>query len=274
MAVSLLFTGFTRHPKILRAGEPAAWLFVCMLEYCAENRTDGFVADFALDGFALKNIKGRLAKLTYADERHGPLLHRMNGGYQINDYLEWNRRAADLAQKEREKSAARAAAGRKGAQSRWGNKLDSKPDGKPIANDMATGSQTDGSGPGPGPLVVGIEGPSSAVDRREPLATADLSDLQKQEIDKLAANLHALRPGIDRTQVEFHLTRLVVLGKQSWPHIAAAMIACVLDPETRLANRISLATGYWWNLADSRTQRALGRWMQAGHSNPAKAVAA
>lgn len=275
MAVSLLFTGFTRHPKILRAGEPAAWLFVCMLEHCAEHGTDGRVAGYAVNGFGLKNVKGRLAKLLESDGTHGPLLHKVDGGYEINDYLEWNQHAAALAEKARAKSEARAKAGRKGADVRWGGgrllKPDDKSDGKPIANGVTNGWQADGPSPGPGPRSSsGLESPASAVDERDP-SELDLSDLQKQTISQLAADIHAIRPGIDTPQLEAQMTRYTRAGK-SWTRIAIAMIACALDPETKYAVRVRLAEGYWWRDSDPRTQAALARWIEAGHPNPAMAL--
>jgi hypothetical protein len=272
MAVSLLFTGFTRHPKILRAGEPAAWMFVCLLEHCAEHGTNGLVADYVIDGLPLKNVKGRLAHLLASDERHGPLLVRVDGGYEIHDYLNWNKPAAALAEQVRAKSEARAKAGRKGADSRWGGgrldgKGDGKGDGKPIANGMATGWQSDSSSPSPS-SSSSLVSPASAVKEPREAEDEDLSDLQKQTIAQLATDIHSMRPGIDTPQLEAQMTRCAKAGK-SWPRIAIAMIACALDPETKFASRIHLPDGYWWRDSDSRTQAALKRWVKAGHRNPA-----
>jgi hypothetical protein len=281
MPVSLLFTGFTRHPKLRRAGPLAGWLFVCMLEYCAEFGTDGLVPDEAIDTFGVKGSKQLLAKLQYGDDMHGPLIHRTGGRWEVNDYLDWNEHAAVLAEKQRAKSEARSKAGSKGAAKRWGtgrlhDKPDSKPDGKPIANGIANGSQADSSSPSPS-SSSGLESPSSAVDRREPprsQADPEISERQQQAITDLASQLRTFRPQWDQPQYEAQITRLVKSTHQHpWPRVVIAMVAIAADHETKTPQRVHLyPDGYWWNDQDTRTQAALTRWVAAGHPNPMQAL--
>lgn len=256
MAVSLLFTGFTRHPKILRAGEPAAWLFVCLLEYCAENETDGRIDDYALDSFGLKNVKGRLTKLTFGDDRHGPLLHAIPGGYEVNDYLEWNRTAKELAEKRETLSLSRSAAGKIGAAKRWGNKIPSNANGKRHGKPLASGWQADSSVSGPG-SSGGLDGPSTTSKGRATHPRADhhgkpqLDELMQQAVAKVCT----LRPTWKPHLVEGAAARAV--SKALTPQRAAIALLCVAsDPDSRMPIRV-LENGWWWDENDTRYLNAI-----------------
>ena len=83
-----------RHPKLLAAaqmlgaeGKPRAlWVFVAALSHASQFGTDGFVADVAVTTFD-----------GVADPRHvaevlaeSKLLERVNGGYRVHGWEEWN----------------------------------------------------------------------------------------------------------------------------------------------------------------------------------------
>ena len=77
---------FTDHPKILAAGPLAGWLFICGLCYASRYLTDGYIP--------LVQVR-KLADLENAAELAERLVEsglwaRMDDGYMIHDYLEYN----------------------------------------------------------------------------------------------------------------------------------------------------------------------------------------
>lgn len=90
----------------------AAWRMWGMgLVYCQRNLTDGFIPDYAIETFGVRAPN----KTTVADELcrpqvHGraPLWEKVEGGYQVHDYLQWNdSRAKILAGRQEAKSRMR-----------------------------------------------------------------------------------------------------------------------------------------------------------------------
>ena len=83
---------FADHPKIVEAGPSAAWLFICGLCYAGRYLTDGFVTE------------KQVPKMTDEDDPIGlagilvsvGLWHKVDGGYQIHDYLQYNPSRADV----------------------------------------------------------------------------------------------------------------------------------------------------------------------------------
>lgn len=74
---------FTDHPKVVKAGPLAGWLYMCGLTYASRYLTDGFIPAAQVP---------RLADLPNADELAGRLVgvglwEPAEGGYQIHDYL-------------------------------------------------------------------------------------------------------------------------------------------------------------------------------------------
>lgn len=118
------------HPKLLQAvkaaGGTAGWFWLCGLLYAREQSTDGFLAENVLDILApgLKGWKKAPAALVDAN-----LWTRVEGGYQIRDYLEWNPSKAQLAAN-RESDRDRKAAARAGEKQQGsdGRPSDVRPD--------------------------------------------------------------------------------------------------------------------------------------------------
>lgn len=83
------------HPKISHAGV-SAWLWVCCIGYAQKFLTDGFIADSLIGSISagvpkpLTHIK-KLVKVG--------LLDRVDGGYKVHDYLEFNDSAVLVKQK-------------------------------------------------------------------------------------------------------------------------------------------------------------------------------
>jgi DnaD/phage-associated family protein len=84
------------HPKVRRAGPAAAWLYIAGLCYCSRYLTDGFIADAALPWMG-QYSKGRARTLAAKLVEVG-LWERVDGGYQVHDYLQWNRSKAETKQ--------------------------------------------------------------------------------------------------------------------------------------------------------------------------------
>jgi hypothetical protein len=159
MAVAILITGYYRHPKMLRAGEAAEVLWARALDYCAEYGTDGHIPSDAPPALCPLRTRQRIAALV----REG-LWHPVEDGWQIHNYLKWNRSAAELSSREAAKHEKKVAAGRKGAEVRWGGRVMRPPsqrhssgDSKPIAGGIANAWQSDGPGSGSG-SALGLVG--------------------------------------------------------------------------------------------------------------------
>lgn len=111
---------FSHHPKIMQAGPLAGWLHVCALCYCASYLTDGFVPNGVTNVLAdYANIGVTSASSDLVDFGHDiepselvdtlvsvGLWERVNNGYLIHDYLEYNPSKADVLA-ERAKNAER-----------------------------------------------------------------------------------------------------------------------------------------------------------------------
>lgn len=101
---------FPRNPKVTRAGDRAAWLYVCGLCYCAEHLTDGVIPGYEV---------ARLTMLRKPEQEAERLVdvglweHR-GDDFVVADYDKWNepahrvkeRRAADRQRKESSRNPA------------------------------------------------------------------------------------------------------------------------------------------------------------------------
>lgn len=105
MAWVYLDDQFPDHPKVVTAGDDAAWMFVCGLAYCRRYSTGGRIP------------KGQVQKLT-GHRQPAKLAKRLlevvlweDGGddYVVHDYDDWNK-----------PQASRTEAARKAARARWG----------------------------------------------------------------------------------------------------------------------------------------------------------
>lgn len=83
------------NPKLLRAGAEAAWLWLCGLAYCSRNLTDGFVPAEAISGLAGREAADLVDRLVSVD-----LWDRVDGGFRVHDYLEFNPSKAQVKAKQ------------------------------------------------------------------------------------------------------------------------------------------------------------------------------
>lgn len=89
------------HPKMLTAGRAACWTWVCGNCYAKDQMTDGFIPDGMLaslvPGVSLREIKRDVEKLVAAG-----LWKVATGGFEINDFLEYNESKAQVLAKQEE----------------------------------------------------------------------------------------------------------------------------------------------------------------------------
>jgi hypothetical protein len=112
MSWARLDDNIAHHPKILRAGPEAAFFWVLCLTYSQRFLTDGHVPDAALA--AVGSWPAARARQLAAKLVQVRLLERCADGYQVHDYLQYNKPAC-IARAERDAtSRTRSQAGRKG----------------------------------------------------------------------------------------------------------------------------------------------------------------
>jgi hypothetical protein len=97
--------GFCQHPKVQGCSDRAFRLHVAGICYCARNLTDGFIAAGAVRMIAAtanihspSKVVAQLVDLA--------LWHRIEGGWEINGYLDYNP-SAEQVKEERRKAAER-----------------------------------------------------------------------------------------------------------------------------------------------------------------------
>lgn len=106
---------FPTHPKVMRAGPEAAWLFVAGLCYAAQHLTDGMIPKCAVNTL----VPARGARLAQTLVKVG-LWEELADDYVIHDYLAYNpSRDEVVTERERKKEG-----GRRGAANRWSGMSD------------------------------------------------------------------------------------------------------------------------------------------------------
>lgn len=94
------------HPKILKAGPEAAWLWACAIAYCQNHLTDGYVTSevlYTMPGFKhghQKALAERLVQAVKPGGTHG-LLERRGDDYLVHDYLDRNPTKAVVLERRR-----------------------------------------------------------------------------------------------------------------------------------------------------------------------------
>ncbi len=104
MAWVYLDENFPEHPKVLAAGDQAAWMFVSGLCWCRRYGSEGRIPVSAIGRLT------SLARPNVAAKRlvDAGLWHRDRDHYVVNDWTDWNRT-----------QESRSEAGRKAARARW-----------------------------------------------------------------------------------------------------------------------------------------------------------
>lgn len=146
---------FLDHPKFLEAGPLAGYLAICAIAWSNRNRTDGFIPEVQVKRLASFDelevvddgvpVVGSASLWRLAEDLVlAGLWEKVDRGFVIHDYLEWQHSADEI----RALSTARAEAGRRGAEARWGSTARANQQ-QPDANGHGTGdtnghSNTDG----------------------------------------------------------------------------------------------------------------------------------
>jgi hypothetical protein len=102
-----------RHPKHVNVGPAASWLWVCGLAHCNSQLTNGFIdarALHMLGAFPAAEVKRLAERLCSVN-----LWERVDGGYQVHDYLEYQP-SRDVV---RERMRRRKASASTAARARW-----------------------------------------------------------------------------------------------------------------------------------------------------------
>jgi hypothetical protein len=100
------------HPKFIAAGPVASWLWVCGNGYCNKYLTDGFIP-----ASAIRTLGGVTNAPKWAEVLADVgLWDKVNGGYRVHDFHDFNPSAAEV----KAKRAIRSVAGKAGAKARWG----------------------------------------------------------------------------------------------------------------------------------------------------------
>lgn len=147
---------FSEHPKVIQAGPLASWLYVRSLCYTAKYLTDGFIPQSAAEHLAMfaGTSPELLEKLVECS-----LWERVNGGYKIHDYLDYNPTGAQV-------KAERAAAAERMRQKRDGKSAFART--SPELRPNFSGSSASPS-PSPSPI---IEESSVVKSEKAPLIAA------------------------------------------------------------------------------------------------------
>lgn len=89
------------HPKLIKVGPVAAWLWICGLAWCSRHLTDGELPHEALSLFGIPNVRAEARRLVVVG-----LWQTTKKGYRIHDYLKYQpsaeqvtKRRADTAQR-------------------------------------------------------------------------------------------------------------------------------------------------------------------------------
>lgn len=123
-------TSVARNRKFVMAGPAPSWLWICGLAYAQEGLTDGFIPRETLLYLGVRNARQLAHNLVATG-----LWDEVNGGWQIHDYLAYNKPASDVQRIQRDRQVAGAAGGK----ASW-NKRQANTDGvlqqplKPLLN--------------------------------------------------------------------------------------------------------------------------------------------
>jgi hypothetical protein len=83
---------FSDHPKVEQAGDLAAWMYVCGLQYCSRALSDGFVP-----ATRVPRLTGLSRPMKLAEKLvEVGLWEPVDGGFQVHDYAEHQRTAEQI----------------------------------------------------------------------------------------------------------------------------------------------------------------------------------
>jgi len=77
-----------RHPKLDGARSSTKWTLIELWLHCGEHLTDGYVRDAVWIAIGTANARRDIVSRGLA--------RRVPGGYEMHDYLDWNRSRAEV----------------------------------------------------------------------------------------------------------------------------------------------------------------------------------
>jgi hypothetical protein len=101
-----------RNHKLLKAGPAAAWMWVCGIAHCQAHLSEGFIAEIAVPMIGVAGAT-RAKKLADVLVTVG-LFERVDGGYRVHDYHDFNETKAEALARKTALAATRAIVGRLG----------------------------------------------------------------------------------------------------------------------------------------------------------------
>lgn len=105
---------FADHPKVDRLSDAAFRLHISGMLYAAKHLTDG-----AIPADRPPRLKPRYKASTLAELVKGSLWLPTDDGFEIHDYLDWNKSREQITTERERIRQVRSEAGRKGAQAKW-----------------------------------------------------------------------------------------------------------------------------------------------------------
>ena len=137
MAWTRIDDGFRTNIKVRKAGPDGVLLYLYGLLHCNTNLTDGYIDNVFLPQI-LADAFCKTHKVTVKKLVDCGLWIEVEGGYQVNDYLEYNFTKEEIEKRRQ----AKVEAGRKGGLSTTGSKLSSEDEAEFIA-DVQADAQAD-----------------------------------------------------------------------------------------------------------------------------------
>lgn len=215
---------FVDHPKVSAAGPLAGWLYVCGLSYANRYATDGFIPTAQVKRLADVREPDQLAaKLVEAR-----LWERVQGGYMIHDYAEFQPSSAEI-RRDREATAKRQAefrrrraearnAARNGSSNAESNGVSNAKDAAHSDAPVTRESQPPGPGPVPDPTrpvpdPVNSPQPPPQAEGASPPMAAQADDLSPTDAEVFAAAQDRLRADLSASNWELLVKPLKPVGR-------------------------------------------------------------
>jgi hypothetical protein len=122
------------HPKFVKAGAVAAWLWVCGQSYCGRYLTDGFIPCDALSSLGtVAKPEREAARLVAAG-----LWDSVDGGWQIHDYHDYQPTRVEVERRRKNRRESGRLGGRRRHDDGHGAKQDAKQDARQGASGIGT----------------------------------------------------------------------------------------------------------------------------------------
>ncbi len=234
------------HPKFLKAGPDASWLWICGLAYAKRHRTDGFIPETVLHYLGVKRPRPELLAARLVNVG---LWDKVDDGWHVHDYLqhEHNKSADDL----RALSATRSAIGRLGGRPRKSGAKQTK---------QANGKQTESKRKEPGKAnrkqkKAREESREKRVEReiRDPEERSLLEDSKRSAATPTTHDALMTFPTIGKGARTWDLTQPFVDElQQLYPHVdvlqqSRQMLAWILTNTPKTARGMPAFVVRWLN---------------------------